>query len=172
MTSHSDSDTGSVAPGGSWKAPQASDAPLTPPLAPAQPFAPPPAPVVDRPASEGLARTAAARALDELTGAFSGARGALLASVDGFALARSNTMPNEASHAAMLAAAVGLAHQLVLMGGGEQLRQLVVDHDDGSLILWPIGGARVLAVLTDADVDQGGLRRFVCARAALLTGTS
>ena len=53
-----------------------------------------------------------------MTEVIGGARGALLASVDGFALAQSDTMPNEAAHAAMLAAAVGLAHQLVLMGGG------------------------------------------------------
>ncbi|MEP1123974.1 MAG: roadblock/LC7 domain-containing protein [Ilumatobacter sp.] len=101
-----------------------------------------------------------------------GARGALLASVDGFALAQSETMPNEAAHAAMLAAAIGLAHQLVLMGNGTQLRQLVVDHDNGLLLLWPIGTARVLAMVTDSNVDQTRLRRFVRSRASLLAGTS
>ncbi len=105
-----------------------------------------------------------------MTEVIGGARGALLASVDGFALAQSDTMPNEASHAAMLAAAIGLAHQLVLMGGGNQLRQLVVDHDNGLLLLWPIGDARVLAMLTDSNVDQTRLRRFVRSRAALLAG--
>ena len=97
-----------------------------------------------------------------------GARGALLASVDGFALAQSSSMPNEAAHAAMLAAAIGLARQLVRMGGGEQLRQLVVDHDGGLLLLWPIGESRVLAMLTESTVDQTRLRRFVRARASLL----
>ena len=97
-----------------------------------------------------------------------GANGALLASIDGFALAQSETMPNEASHAAMLAAAIGLAHQLVGMGGGDQLRQLVVDHDGGLLLLWPIGEARVLAMLTESSVDQTRLRRFVRSRASLL----
>ncbi len=97
-----------------------------------------------------------------------GARGALLASIDGFALAQSESMPNEAAHAAMLAAAIGLAHQLVRMGGGEQLRQLVVDHDGGLLLLWPIGETRVLAMLTDSTVDQTRLRRFVRSRASLL----
>jgi len=38
-------------------------------------------------------------------------------------------MAEEAAYPAMLAAAVGLAHQLVAMGGGDHLRQLVVDHD-------------------------------------------
>jgi predicted regulator of Ras-like GTPase activity (Roadblock/LC7/MglB family) len=97
-----------------------------------------------------------------------GARGALLASVDGFALAQSASMPNEAAHAAMLAAAIGLARQLVGMGGGEQLRQLVVDHDEGLLLLWPIGDQRVLAMLTESTIDQTRLRRFVRSRASLL----
>jgi len=114
----------------------------------------------------------ATEALDEMTDVIAGARGALLASVDGFALAQSATMPDEASHAAMLAAAIGLAHQLVLMGGGAQLRQLVVDHDSGLLLLWPIGDDRVLAMLTDSNVDQTRLRRFVRSRAALLAGVA
>jgi len=127
-------------------------------------FAPPPPPV----ASNRPEPTTPTEALDELADVIEGARGALLASVDGFALARSDSMPDEASHAAMLAAAMGLAHQLVGMGGGEQLRQLVIDHDCGLLLLWPIGKYRVLAMLTDARVDQTRLRRFVRSRAALL----
>ena len=160
MTSHSDPDTGSVAPGGSWTAP---------PSVPATPLAPPPPPPPAPGAGRPVPRTAT-EALDEMTEVIGGARGALLASVDGFALAQSDTMPNEAAHAAMLAAAIGLAQQLVLMGGGEQLRQLVVDHDNGLLLLWPIGEERVLAMLTESNVDQTRLRRFVRSRAALLAG--
>jgi predicted regulator of Ras-like GTPase activity (Roadblock/LC7/MglB family) len=130
-------------------------------------FAPPPPPPppigVERPVP-----ATAAEALDEMTEVIVGARGALLASVDGFALAQSESMPNEAAHAAMLAAAIGLAHQLVRMGGGEQLRQLVIDHDGGLLLLWPVGDARVLAMLTESSVDQTRLRRFVRSRASLL----
>lgn len=95
-----------------------------------------------------------------------------MASVDGFALAQSETMPNEAAHAAMLAAAMGIANQLVQMGDGQKLRQLVVDHDNGLLLLWPIGETRVLALLTDSNVDQARLRRFVRSRATLLAGVS
>lgn len=130
-------------------------------------FAPPPPP----PPTAVPARrepTNPVEALDELTDVIDGARGALLASVDGFSLARSESMPDEASHAAMLAAAMGLAHQLVAMGGGAQLRQLVIDHDGGLLLLWPIGRFRVLAMLTDSSVDQTRLRRYVRSRAALL----
>lgn len=154
LTSHPDS-----VPGRAWTAPPSASA--TPLASPPPP--PPPAPNGGRPVP-----TTAVGALDEMTEVIAGARGALLASVDGFALAQSDTMPNEASHAAMLAAALGLAQQLVLMGGGEQLRQLVVDHDNGLLLVWPIGAGRVLAMLADSGVDQARLRRFVRSRASLL----
>ena len=108
--------------------------------------------------------------LDELVASVEGVRSAILASVDGFGLARSASMTDEASHPAMLAAAVGLAHQLVTMGGGDQLRQLVVDHDGGQLLVWPVGDQRVLAVLASSTVDQRGARSFVRARLATLTG--
>ena len=143
------------APSGTWNAPPT----------PMPDFAPPPPPGTYQPAS---VPTTAQDVLDEMTHVVPGARGAILASVDGFALARSATMPNEASHAAMISAAVGLAHQLVGMGNGSELRQLVVDHDEGLLLVWPIGADRVLAMLTVSSVDQARLRGFVRARARLL----
>ena len=147
--------TGGDVPAGTWNAP---------PNATPE-FAPPPPPGSYQPASMP---TTAQEVLDEMTRVVPGARGAILASVDGFALARSATMPNEASHAAMISAAVGLAHQLVGMGSGSELRQLVVDHDAGLLLVWPIGTDRVLAMLTVSSVDQARLRGFVRARARLL----
>ena len=138
------------APSGNWTAP------ATPPLSSNAPVAP-----VDP-----------ATALDELVEEIEGVRGAILASVDGFGLARSASMNEEPSHPAMLAAAVGLAHQLVAMGGGEQLRQLVIDHDGGLLFLWPIGAQRVLAVLASSAVEQRRLRAFVQRRAPMLAGAS
>lgn len=110
--------------------------------------------------------------LDELISSIGGVNGALLASVDGFAIARSATMPNSAAHAAILAAGMGLAHQLAAMGGGSELRQLVIDHDEGLLLLWPIGTGRVLALLTTRRVDQSGLRRFVQSKAHWLSGAT
>ena len=110
--------------------------------------------------------------LDDLVSSVEGLHGALLASVDGFAIARSNTMPNTAAHAALLAASMGLAHQLADMGGGNQLRQLVVDHDEGLLLLWPIGTARVLSLLTARRVDQSQMRRLVQTKATWLAGES
>jgi predicted regulator of Ras-like GTPase activity (Roadblock/LC7/MglB family) len=108
--------------------------------------------------------------LDELVAYVDGVRAAILASVDGFGLARSSSMPDEASHPAMLAAAIGLARQLVALGGGAQLRQLVVDHDGGLMLVWPIGEQRVLAILAVSGVEQQRLRSFVQARATWLAG--
>ncbi len=110
--------------------------------------------------------------LDELGEQIDGVHGAILASVDGFGLARSTSMADEASHPAMLAAAVGLARQLVSMGGGTQLRQLVVDHDAGLMLVWPIGTQRVLAVLASSRVDQRQLRTIVQRHAATLAGAT
>ena len=110
--------------------------------------------------------------LDELVDTVDGVRSTILASVDGFGLARSRSMGDEASHPAMLAAAVGLAHQLVAMSGGDRLRQLVVDHDGGLLLVWPIGEQRVLAVLASPTVEQRNARSFVRARHAALSGVN
>lgn len=137
-------------PGGGWTSP------ATPPSAPISPESP-----VD-----------ATAVLDELVEEVDGVRGAILASVDGFGIARSTSMNDEPSHPAMLAAAVGLAHQLVVMGGGDQLRQLVVDHDGGLLLVWPIGTQRLLAVLASPVVEQRRLRALVQRRAPMLAGVS
>ncbi len=141
---------------GGWTAPTATT-PLAPP--------PPPGARVARPQPTTIQET-----LDELTREIPGARGAILASVDGFTIAASATLPDEPAHAAILAAANGLAQQLVDMGGGRQLRQLVVDHDEGLLLMWPIGPKRVVALLTVSNVDQARLRGFVRAHARLLAG--
>ncbi|MGB0112057.1 MAG: roadblock/LC7 domain-containing protein [Ilumatobacteraceae bacterium] len=110
--------------------------------------------------------------LDELVATVVGVDSALLASVDGFGIARSSSMSDEASHPAMLAAAVGLAHQLAAMGGGSKLRQLVVEHDAGLLVVWPAGAERVLAVLATSTVEQRRLRLFVQGHMNVLVGAS
>jgi predicted regulator of Ras-like GTPase activity (Roadblock/LC7/MglB family) len=70
----------------------------------------------------------------------------------------------------MLAAAVGIARQLVTMCDGTALRQLVVDHDGGLLLVWPVGAHRVLAVLASSTVEQRRVRAFVKHHATALTG--
>jgi predicted regulator of Ras-like GTPase activity (Roadblock/LC7/MglB family) len=113
-----------------------------------------------------------ASVLDELVRQVDGVRGAVLASVDGFGLARSTSMADEASHPAMLAAALGIARQLVAMCEGSALRQLVVDHDGGLLLVWPIGAQRVLAVLASSTVEQRRVRAFVKSQAEPLSGVA
>jgi predicted regulator of Ras-like GTPase activity (Roadblock/LC7/MglB family) len=110
--------------------------------------------------------------LDDLVDRVDEVRGAILASVDGFGLARSTSMADEPSHPAMLAAAVGLANQLAVMGSGDHVRQLVVDHDAGLMIIWPIGTQRVLAVLASTRVDQRHIRTFVHDRVSVLSGAA
>jgi predicted regulator of Ras-like GTPase activity (Roadblock/LC7/MglB family) len=145
-----------------WTAPDTTVASAPAPAAPTAPVASSPAPVATTPSG----------VLDGLVEGVDEVRGAILASVDGFGLARSTSMADEPSHPAMLAAAVGLAHQLVSIGGGDHLRQLVVDHDGGLLLIWPIGTERVLAVLTSSRVDQRHLRLFVHDRVAVLSGAT
>jgi len=140
------------------------------PTAPAASMAPPAVahstnPTWSEPSDGQIDATAT---LDQFVDTVDGVDSAILASVDGFAVARSNSMADEASQPAMLAAAVGLARQLVAMGGGNQLRQIVVDHDGGLLLVWPIGSERVLAVLASATVDQRSARSFVRARLTAL----
>ncbi len=152
----------------SWTAPPRSDVPPVP----AQPHASASLPIPPAPAEPESAPLDQRAILDELVGTVDGVKSAILASVDGFGLARSRSMSDEASHPAMLAAAIGLAHQLVAMGGGTQLRQLVLDHDGGLMLVWPIGDQRVLAVLAVATVEQRRVRTFVQARATWLMGAS
>jgi predicted regulator of Ras-like GTPase activity (Roadblock/LC7/MglB family) len=135
--------------------------------APGQPMPAPMSAATPAPSSTATDPTAI---LDELIDQVDGVRSAILASVDGFGLARSTSMTDEASHPAMLAAAIGLAHQLVVMGGGTQLRQFVVDHDGGLLLVWPIGDQRVLAVLAATGVEQRRVRSFVQSHAVWLAG--
>lgn len=137
------------------------------PQSPATPIVP-----VECPRTSSTTSTNPSTVLDELVASVTGVSSAILASVDGYGIARSVTMADEAAHPAMLAAAVGLAHQLVAMGHGDQLRQLVVDHDAGRMLVWPIGAERVLAVLADTSVDQAHLRQFVQTRARVLVGTA
>jgi hypothetical protein len=108
--------------------------------------------------------------LDEFAQRVEGVRGAILASVDGFGLACSTSMADEPSHPAMLAAAAGLARQLAAIGGGKSLHQLVVDHDAGLLLVWPIGTQRVIALLASSRVDQRDLRAMVQSHASTLVG--
>jgi predicted regulator of Ras-like GTPase activity (Roadblock/LC7/MglB family) len=163
---------GGVTPS-SWNAPARSSFPVSEPTSFTSPpaLSTPPAPLTPHAhVAPSIPTFNPTVALDELVGTVEGVRCAVLASVDGFGVARSGPMTDEASHPAMLAAAIGLAHQLVVMGGGIQLRQLVVDHDGGLMLVRPIGDQRVLAVLATVSVDQRRIHSFVEAWASWLVG--
>ena len=110
------------------------------------------------------------RVLADIVRGASGARTAVLVSADGFALAASGA-DDPTAHAAMVAAALGLGRQLTESAGGQDLRQLVIDHDSGLIFVWPIRDRRAVCVRTDSDVDQRGLRRLVRAHGARLMET-
>jgi predicted regulator of Ras-like GTPase activity (Roadblock/LC7/MglB family) len=120
------------------------------------------------PTSPNAVPTNSLEVLDGLVGEIGATRGCVLATVDGFHVVTSSNMRDDPSHSAMLAAAVGLARQLVTIGGGSVLRQMVVDHDGGLLLVWPIGPDRVLAVMTESSVDQRALRGYVQTHVRLL----
>jgi predicted regulator of Ras-like GTPase activity (Roadblock/LC7/MglB family) len=162
------SSTASATPS-SWNAPVHPPLPVSTPIASSSLSA---GSAPQAPVSASISAFDPTVALDELVGTVEGVRCAILASVDGFGVARSGSMTDEASHPAMLAAAIGLAHQLVVMGGGSQLRQLVVDHDGGLLLVRPIGDQRVLAVLATVTVDQRRIHSFVEAWASWLFGAT
>jgi predicted regulator of Ras-like GTPase activity (Roadblock/LC7/MglB family) len=103
--------------------------------------------------------------LDEMVAGIPGVRGAMLASVDGFTIASSRTLSDDPAHAAMLAATLGVGNQIIALGNGSAVRQLVIDHDGGLIIVRPLGQARVLAVVADTNLDQIQLGVTVQARA-------
>ncbi|MEM9514800.1 MAG: roadblock/LC7 domain-containing protein [Actinomycetota bacterium] len=96
-----------------------------------------------------------------------GARAAVLVSADGFAVASTGSA-DPTANAAMAAAALGLGRQLATSAGGQDLRQLVIDHDGGLIFVWPVGDRRAVCVFADNDVDQRGLRRLVRVHGARL----
>ena len=52
----------------------------------------------------------------------------------------------------------------------DEVSGVFYDHDEGLLLLWPIGTARVLALLTTRRVDQAQMRRLVQSKAHWLAG--
>ena len=109
--------------------------------------------------------------LDELAQQVEGVRGAILASVDGFGLARSTSM---ADAVASRDARCGCRPSAPTRRDGwrEQPAWLVVDHDAGLMLVWPIGTQRVLAVLASTRVDQRQLRSIVQRHATILAGAT
>jgi uncharacterized protein len=100
--------------------------------------------------------------LDQLVQGVPGVMGALVASVDGFALASNvpNDLPSTdaAGLAAMSAAALGVANRLVGAVGREPASELALRSPSGHVVVCRIANVAALTVLTDASVDVEQLR--------------
>jgi predicted regulator of Ras-like GTPase activity (Roadblock/LC7/MglB family) len=95
--------------------------------------------------------------LDELVQGVPGVVGALVASVDGFALASSVSLDlpttDAAGLAAMSAAALGVSNRLVGAVGHEPANEVTLRSPAGHVLVYRIGDVAALTVLTDASID-------------------
>ena len=100
--------------------------------------------------------------LDELVQGVPGVVGALVSSVDGFALA-SNTLlepptadartTDDAGLAAMSAAVLGVSNRLVGVVGREPVQEVTLRSPSGHVLVYRIANVAALTVLTDASID-------------------
>jgi uncharacterized protein len=86
--------------------------------------------------------------LNSIVRSVAGVIGAALASADGRSVAHSDHLMHDPSRAAMIAATMGLAGQLIGVVGGRQLEEVVVRADTGYVIVFAVGTEGVLTVLT------------------------
>lgn len=95
--------------------------------------------------------------LDQLVQGVPGVIGALVSSVDGFALASNVPLDlpstDAAGLAAMSAAALGVSNRLVGAVGREPARELTLGSPSGHVVVCRIANVAVLTVLTDASTD-------------------
>jgi len=95
--------------------------------------------------------------LDQLVQGVPGVIGALVSSVDGFALASNVPLDlpstDAAGLAAMSAAALGVSNRLVGAVGRDPARELTLRSPSGHVVVCRIANVAVLTVLTDASTD-------------------
>ena len=95
--------------------------------------------------------------LDQLVEGIPGVVGALVASVDGFALASNVPVDlpstDAAGLAAMSAAALGVANRLVGAVGREPAGEVTLRSPSGHVVVCRIANVAALTVLTDATTD-------------------
>src|SRR5262245_52151510 len=85
--------------------------------------------------------------LNSLVRSVAGVIGAALASADGRSVAHSDRLMHDPSRAAMIAATMGLAGQLIGVVGGRELEEVIVRSDTGYVIVYAVGSEGVLTVL-------------------------
>lgn len=112
-----------------------------------------------------LRRDRAGATLRGLLDRAAGLRGALFGSVDGRPIASVLPHHDEGSTAAIVAASLGLGSRLADLAGEGALREIVVRSASGYVVLYAVGEAGVLTVLTTAAANLALLHleaRQVC----------
>ena len=85
--------------------------------------------------------------LNALVRSVPGVIGAAIATADGRSVAHSDQLTHDSGRAAMIAATMGLAGQLIGIVSGHQLEEVVVRSDTGYVIVYSVGNEGVLTVL-------------------------
>lgn len=90
----------------------------------------------------------AAAALTTLVASVAHLRGALVASLDGYPIADHLTDRDPSSTAAIVASSCGLGERLAELTGEGAMKEIVVQSEDGYVIIYRIGDDGVLTILT------------------------
>ena len=99
-----------------------------------------------------------------------GVIGAALASADGRSVAHSDHLIHDPSRAAMIAATMGLAGQLIGVVGGRELEEVIVRSETGFVIVYAVGAEGVLTVLARPSTNLHHINTEVRARLESLRG--
>ena len=107
--------------------------------------------------------TGAGPLLDQLHGYLPGTEGVVLLSADGLELAMSaGTRPDKATQLAAVAAGLhAIADAANRNNGGRRVDQTVVEMDYRMLVILPVTGEMLLAVVFDAVTDLSGYRERI-----------
>ena len=85
-------------------------------------------------------------------------RGALLASLDGYAIAHHLPDRDPASTAAIVASSCGLGERLAELTGDGAMKEIIVHSDDGYVVIYRVGDTGVLTILTSPAVNLAMLK--------------
>ncbi len=102
--------------------------------------------------------------LNSVVRSVAGVIGAALASPDGRSVAHSDHLTHDPSRAAMIAATMGLAGQLMGIVGGRRLEEVIVRSETGYVIVYAVGTVGVLTVLARPNTNLHHVNTEVRAR--------
>jgi uncharacterized protein len=102
--------------------------------------------------------------LNSVVRSVAGVIGAALASADGRSVAHSDRLMHDPGRAAMIAATMGLAGQLIGVVGGRELEEVIVRSDTGFVIVYAVGSEGVLTVLARPSTNLHHINTEVRAR--------